>query len=70
MTSCSVTVFTPQPKPSLSMSKKKSSNKSEGPETTLVSLFGLETMKFSKESMTGDGVKKDTKTISRDCSKP
>ncbi len=70
MTSCSVTAFTHQPKPSLSTSKKKSSNKSEEPEITLVSHFGLETTKFSKESTTGDGAKKDTKMITRDCLKP
>jgi hypothetical protein len=51
------------------MLKNKSSNKSEEPETTLVSHFGLETTKFFKELTTGDGVKKDTKMITRNYSK-
>lgn len=48
------------------MFKKKSNNKSEGPETILVLHFGLETIKFYKELMTGDGDNKDTKLTTKD----
>lgn len=64
-----MTVFILELKISLSMLKKKSSNKSEEPEIILVLLSGQEIMKSFKVLMIGDGQIKNTEKIIKNYSK-